>query len=73
MGKSYKPTHGSTNLHECILVFTEVDYCSQQTAAFSLSPFVFFSMKILNILRLSEVFLAIQNHIFVSALCSPNT
>lgn len=73
VGKSYKPTHGSTNLHECILVFTEVDYCSQQTAAFSLSPFVFFSMKILNILRLSEVFLAIQNHIFVSALCSPNT
>lgn len=55
--------------HPCF----EADYCSQQIAAFSPSPFVFFSMKIPNILCLSEVFLAIQNHIFVRALCSPNT
>lgn len=33
VGKAYKATHGSTNLHEYVLVF-EADYCSQQIAAF---------------------------------------
>lgn len=57
-----KPTHGSTNLHEHIFV-SEAGYCSQQTAAFSLSPFVFFSMNTLHMLFLSEVFSCNDTHL----------